>query len=82
MKIKKIIIAGEEIYPAEEIADKIKQYESEIDNINKKIAEIPKKIQDLESTKNILQRRKEELSMKIALKYIQIKKNNSEELRL
>ena len=34
MKIKKIIIAGEEIYPAEEIADKIKQYESEIDAIN------------------------------------------------
>lgn len=82
MKIKKIIISGEEIYPSEEIADKIKQYESEIDAINTKIAEIPKKIQDLESTKNILQRRKEELSMKIALKYIQIKKNNSEELRL
>lgn len=82
MKIKKSIISGEEIYPSEEIADKIKQYESEIDAINTKIAEIPKKIQDLESTKNILQRRKEELSMKIALKYIQIKKNNSEELRL
>ena len=82
MKIKKIIISGEEIYSAEEVADKIKQYESEIDNINKKIKEIPEKIKDLENTENILQRRKEELSMKIALKYIQIKKNNSKELEL
>lgn len=81
MKIKKIIIAGEEIYPAEEIADKIKQYEEEIDNINKKIKEIPEKIKDLKSTENILRRRKEELCMKIALKYIQIK-NNSKELEL
>lgn len=68
MKIKKIIISGEEIYLPEEIADKIKQYESEIDAINTKIAEIPKKIQDSESTKKILQRRKEELSMKNSIK--------------
>lgn len=75
MKIKKIIIAGEEIYPSEEI----KHYEAEIENINKKIKEIPEKIKDLENTQNILKRRKEKLSMKIALRYIKLRENNSKE---